>query len=368
MKSLVCLAAFAVVSSMVAAQNSKVIPAANATVAGTGASMHPFSTTAPRAQQVWTGTSVTLGAAFIDGFSYRCNAPRRQALQGRSYPSVTLSFGSTSITPATMTTTFASNITSTMTTVFSGAYNLPPQPATQTSPSAFDINFSWSQPFVFTPAGGNLLADFTVPGTSTQSQYNVDAYVAGGGNGRSVTAFGSSGTFSRPEAARLSGGNSAVTPGGSLDIICQPFTTSYTGNLMFGVSRTTWGSIPLPLDLSLLGATGNNLYVSMDLVLPYNTGRGGRGGTGTSSRFRTTVPAQTPIGLTFYAQAYYLDANANTAGLVTTRGLSIVIASPSGGSSVTNQMASTDSTSATGRFAFGTTLGGPIVQFTGILP
>jgi hypothetical protein len=365
MNFLVCAVALALPSSMVVAQNSKVIPAANATVAGSSASMHPFSTTASRAQQVWTGSSVTSGAAFIDGFSYRCNAPRRQALQGRSYPSVTLSFGSTSITPATMTTTFASNITSAITTVFSGAYNLPPQPATQTSPSAFNINFSWSQPFVFAAASGNLLADFTVPGTSTQSQYNVDAYVAGGGSGRSVTAFGSSGTFSRPETAHLSGGSSTVTPGGSLDIICRPFINSYTGNLMFGLSRATWGAIPLPLDLSLIGATGNNLYVSMDLVLPYNTGGGGRG---ISSRFRTTIPTQTPVGFTFYAQAYYLDANANAAGLVTTRGLSIVIASPSGGSSVTNQMASTDSTAATGRFAFGTTLGGPIVQFTGILP
>ena len=101
MNFLVCAVALALPSAMVAAQNSKVILAANATVAGSSASMHPFSTTAPRVQQAWTGSSVTSGAAFIDGFSYRCNAPRRQALQGRSYPSVTFSFGSTSITAAT---------------------------------------------------------------------------------------------------------------------------------------------------------------------------------------------------------------------------------------------------------------------------
>jgi len=363
--ALACVVSVAFGIADVVAQSTRVVPAANATVEGSGASYHPFGTTAPRVQQVWTGSSITSTAAFIDGFSYRCNAPRRQTIQGRSYPNLTLEFGSTSVTPATMSTTFASNITSTMTTVFSGAYNLPSQPATKTSPSPFDIKFSWTQPFVFAGNSGNLLADFKVPGTGRQAGYSVDAFVAGGGSGQAARPFGTPGKFSSPETARLMASNQAMTPGGTLDVMCRPFSKNYTGNLMFGLSKTTWGAIALPLDLALIGAPANNLYVSMDLVVPFNTAAS-RNGIG--SRFQVPIPVQTPIGLVFYAQAYYVDAAANAAGLVTTRGLGLTILKASGGSSVTNQLASMDSTSATGRFTFGTVMGGPIVQFAGVLP
>jgi len=349
-----------------AGQNTRVIPAANATVEGTGSSMHPFGTLAGRTQQVWTGASVTSAAAFIDGFSYRCNSPIRNAHQGRAYSNLSLEFGATSVTPSTMSTTFATNITSALTTVFSGAYNLPPQARSQTSPAPFSITFSWSQPFVFSPTSGNLLADIKIPGTSGRDSYSVDAYVAGGGSGQSVKPFGAAGKFSSPETARLIASNQAIIPGGSLDIMCRPFTKSYTGNLMFSMSNTTWGSIALPLDLALIGAPGNNLYIGMDLVVPFNASGGG--GRNAGSRFQAAIPAQTPVGLTFYAQAYYVDAAANAAGLVTTRGLGIMIGSGSGGSSVTNQLGSMDSASATGRFPFGVTLGGPVVQFSGVLP
>ena len=329
--------------------------------------MHPFGTLSGRTQQVWTGTSVTSASAFIDGFNYRCNAPIRNALQGHTFSNLTLEFGATSVTPSTMSTTFANNVTSAMTTVFSGSYNLPSQSRSQTSPAPFNITFSWSQPFVFSANSGSLLADIKIPGNPGRGQYPLDAFVAGGGNGQSVRRFGSSGSFSTRESARLLASNQALHPGGSLEVMCRPFSKNYTGNLMFSLSNTTWGAITLPLDLSLIGAPGNNLYIGMDLVVPFNTSGGG--GRNIGSRFQAAIPAQAPVGLTFYTQAYYLDSAANAAGLVTTRGLGLMLGNGTGGGpSETNQLGSNDSTSATGRFPFGTTLGGPVVQFSGVLP
>ena len=153
-----CALAVLVLSSVTLAQQSKVIPAANAGTEGTRLSVYPFGYTTPRVQQVWDGGAITSSIAFIDGINFRGNAPRTAAVPGRSYNNLQMQFGATTVSPVTMTTTFASNITSAMTTVVNAAYNLPPLPALATSPSPFDVRFSWKTPVMFSSTSGPTLA------------------------------------------------------------------------------------------------------------------------------------------------------------------------------------------------------------------
>lgn len=356
----------AIFTPSVSAQASKVIPAANASVEGSRQSVYPFGYTTPRVQQVWAGTAITSSVAFISGFEYRANAPRSatQAMLARSYKRLQLDFGTTTVSPTTLSKTFATNITSTMTTVFNAAYNLPAQPATATSPSPFNIIFSWTTPVMFSSANGNLLADVTIPGPRGKSNYFIDAEVSSGGGGGTISPFGTTGVFSRPESVKLSANPGTLIPGGTLTLTCAPFRNRYVGNLMISLSNRMWGSIPLPLDLAFIGAPRNSLYVGMDIVLPFSTTAIG---TFHSSNLTARIPNQSQYyGLRLYTQAYYLDAKANAAGLVTTHGLGLTVASSSG--PVTNIVGHFDNTSLTGNYAYGTLYGGPVVLFRGVFP
>jgi len=64
--------------------------------------------------------------------------------------------------------TFADNLESDVTTVFSGALHLTTA-ATGTGPQPFDYTVSFSQPFMYDPADGNLLLDVTIPSGATVS-------------------------------------------------------------------------------------------------------------------------------------------------------------------------------------------------------
>jgi hypothetical protein len=279
-----------------------------------------------------------------------------------------MQFGATTVSPVTMTTTFASNITSAMTTVVNGAYNLPPLPALATSPSPFDVRFSWNTPVMFSSTtGDNLLMDVTIPGPRGKSGYFLDAEVSSGSSSGGVTKpFGTTGRFASPEKIQLSADTRTLVPGGTLDIRCGSFAKSYTGNLLVSLSNRAWGAIMLPLDLGIIGASGNNLYVGMDVTLPFNTGPGTT--SGFESRMTSPIPSQPPFhGLTFYTQAYYMDPRANTAGLVSTHGLGLTTGGKMG--PILNQVGHFDNTSATGNFGFGSSLyGGVVSEFTGILP
>jgi hypothetical protein len=86
------------------------------------------------------------------------------------------------------------------------------------------------------------------------------------------------------------------------------------GILLFGFSNSTWGGVPLPLDLNFLGMSGCNLLVSWDLQVGFFPSGG-----------KWDLPLPLPndptlAGLTFYNQAWVLDPQANAFGVGTSNG------------------------------------------------
>ena len=122
------------------------------------------------------------------------------------------------------------------------------------------------------------------------------------------------------------------TIGTTLEVGGSVGTGVQIGPLLFaGFSDKTWGAVPLPFDLKLLGAPGNTLYTGIDfglLLVPNvaplpsvqdNRGRvwgpyprGGKGG-----RISLPLPANTALrGQSVFWQSLVLDPKANAFGIV----------------------------------------------------
>ncbi|MCA8954674.1 MAG: beta-lactamase family protein [Planctomycetes bacterium] len=81
-------------------------------------------------------------------------------------------------------------------------------------------------------------------------------------------------------------------------------TVPTLGITYVGLSSTTWGTVPLPLELSFLGAPGCRLFVSADFALPW---------VGASSvTQRLPVPDTATLSVRrFYLQSAVVDGSAN---------------------------------------------------------
>jgi hypothetical protein len=90
------------------------------------------------------------------------------------------------------------------------------------------------------------------------------------------------------------------------------------GVAMVGASNSTWGSVPLPFDMTAIGAPGCQLVNDPAIMLPGTTLANATGFLGLVVR---TPRDPSWIGLTIYTQFAFVDAGANPLGIFTSRGL-----------------------------------------------
>lgn len=178
-----------------------VVPNANATVDGNIQNILPFScvqqfiSKSARYQQVYNASET--GSGTIREIRFRKEGVA--ASISFTIPSVTIRLSSTSNGPDTLSATFASNLGSDVTTVFSGALTLS-SPTSLDSPQPFGIVIPLTTPFFFSAsAGKNLLLDVTIPecagtipfdaeATTSDSVSRVIAFDAGATTGAADTA------------------------------------------------------------------------------------------------------------------------------------------------------------------------------------
>ncbi len=95
---------------------------------------------------------------------------------------------------------------------------------------------------------------------------------------------------------------------------------------VLGASNTRWGPMPLPLDLGSVGAPGCRLYVSQDIVAVGWTARAPRTPHATVA-FGLALPyVRSLAGSRVFSQWIFFDRKANSAGITTTNGASVLIA------------------------------------------
>ena len=177
---------------------------------------------------------------------------------------------------------------------------------------------SWAVPFPFD-------APFVWPNTNLSWRANIY------GNSQNNAIFtypldafsGSAGVATLGTGCRATNGTANTThstSGGALG-----GTLTFTGSsgiaspdpafLLLGVSSTMWGAIPLPFDLTSLGATGCNLYTDIVTFVSMVTTP-----TGTIS-YPVPVPLNRSLtGQALLSEFLFMNSGANPLGAVTTNG------------------------------------------------
>lgn len=348
-------------STSLAAQGAKVVPPNLTKVEGQDSFFSPFIYDKGRFQQVWEGTAVCASAAVINQISFRRDTNRSTGAYAAIVRSnTTVSLGVTKVSPGQMTTNFNNNLgTGRLTTLVNGVnYTVPAQPAPGNGPAPFNVHYPLTSPFIYTNNAGHLLMQWVVPGNATQK----DAYYLDGERrtapAGSVRSFGKFGSFGSGEQPSFDCDPAGLVPGGTLALSVDGLKSKYPAYAFFGDSENTWTGIPLPLDLSVIGAQGSTLYTGRIIEIPMTVQSSGNG---FQASMKSVLPNnQSFAGEKIYAQCWFADQSANGLGLVTSNALELTA---SNGQPYSRILYSANSSNATGNFE--APIGGPVVRFSG---
>jgi hypothetical protein len=171
------------------------------------------------------------------------------------------------------------------------------------------VNTAYSYIYFFghtgSPAGPNAELEIVLAGTCLGS---AAAYGAGGQDSTAFTTAMQWGGC--PDLGRTFYLGASIGPVSAIKPII----------LAVGASNTTWLTLPLPFHLAPLGASGNYVNASLDVLLGTvpHTGAGGQVGLPIAND-------QALANLKLYFQCLVLDAAANKLGIVTTNGLAVTL-------------------------------------------
>ncbi len=137
-----------------------VVPNANEFLEGNNANAFPFSVGAPmRYQQIYESTQFSECGNIVQvNFRYDDNRTGSSV----TYPDILIQLSTTTVTPATLSATFADNIGPDVTTVYDGELSFS-APDCGIGPCPFDNTITLQTPFNYNPNNGNLLFDVTQP-------------------------------------------------------------------------------------------------------------------------------------------------------------------------------------------------------------
>lgn len=339
------------------AQTKKVIPE-SAEREGSTAQPTLFSQDAGRIQQIIEGGALMNTRALLTAINLRLDGTRMTATGSRLLKGFKLSLGYTSLTPQTMSTTFATNRTGTQTLVYDGALVLPAQNTTA-RPFNIKIQFNKVGNFNFDKAKGNLLVEMELPGTAkTDFGYMIDAHSQSTTRGY-YTDYGTPGQLSGGEYPRiLVQDDFNLRPGRSFTISVSALRAGYPTVAFLGFSGSQIGAIKLPLPLDGLGMTGNVLEISPDFAFPVSLIKSGNTYVGS---LRLAIPANA-LGARIYSQFLFFDPPANRFGAGMSPGLAVWVQAAS---QPVQYVTSADPTAATGRT--GDRGEGLVIEFEGVI-
>ncbi|MCA8969647.1 MAG: hypothetical protein KDC95_07685 [Planctomycetes bacterium] len=296
---------------------SVVVPANARTVMGNSNNYFPIGRADQRYQQVFVASEFS-GPMLISAMSLRADELAGPALS----QILTILLGLTTYDPATLTTTFGTNITGAQTTVLpTKVVNLPATTANN-DPNNFPSKIPFMTPFVYTGAS-NLLLE--IRNTSASTQYHAyDAMSGAGTNTSRMWAFpatATTGTVQRDYGlvVRFEGPSTGAVPLFSATSLPKLGT-----NLTYQISSAKPTALCLvlhaisavDLDLTKAGLPGCSLYVNN--IFHVQGAVANAAGLATFGAW--PIPNNTAMcGAQYYQQGLVIDSGANSAGLVLTR-------------------------------------------------
>jgi hypothetical protein len=312
-----------------------IVPAAQRASMGNSNNYFPFGRMNMLYQQVFLGSELP-----APGIYQSMNLRQTSTTNGGPGGQVTfkLEVGYTTMTPASLSATYATNIDSgPLITMHNGTFNIPALTGTNTDPTKFtDFVIKFSQPWPYIPGPTkNLLFQCTNTstadvlqfmdahsGTTTTRLYATSATATTGTLGVNyglIVAFGKSGGTGTATPVLASNGRPVINK--SFDVTLGQAKASSAALLIFGSSNQTWGAIPLPLSLAFLGAPACNLLVAFDLfAVPTATDTIGTG------KVTLAIPNDVAlVNVTWHNQYLVADSAANSWGYSLTNGSTAIV-------------------------------------------
>jgi len=360
-----CLALACLVAAPLAAQTERIVPANLATKNGNLDSRIPLTLNTFRFQQIYDGSAIAPRNCVISDLSFRRGDSSSAAFNAITLQGTTVLAGATTVSPAAMTTTFASNASSSLTTVFNGTWNLPAQPALTSGTGAFNMTVKFSKPLTYVRNADHLLVEILVAGSNSNA-VNYVADSSSGVPGGYVQAYGAGGTLAGGTYAFGSAATGALVPGGNA-ILELSTPGNYAAVGIFGASFQAWGPVKLPLDLTPFGAPGNSLLASLDLTVPIPLTQGTKTWDGVGVLPIPDVPVA--YGATLYGQGLIIDPKSNKLAMVLTGGVQMTIAATN--TSPYTAVYATAASATTGSFLLSISFSkynGIVTRFGGVFP
>ena len=307
-------------------QAGVIVPAAMRSSFGNTSNTYGVAWHNQRYHQIFTGSEVGRARVFVN------HAWRPENRQDKG-PTRTISIlmNATTVSPGAISNTFASNITGTQTTVFGGRTITYPNMVPSTDPMEFKLVVPWEGHFIWPGISGqHLLYEYRCFDTTSVAYY-PDA-VSGNtsvsrlwGTGPTATTgsrnlnygvvfcFGYQGPI-RNVPVLVNDGVPLINASFDVTLVgAQPFATIAV--LVMGFSKTAWGTISLPWNLTPIGADGCFLNVSFDLLFGVHLDANGR------AKFTYAIPYYPSLyGAVWHNQYFIFDQSANKLGLVFTNG------------------------------------------------
>ncbi len=255
-------------------------------------------------------------ALLVRSLSFRRDGSKRGVFPAHSWKvGVVLSSDGVPLPSGASEIAFLANHGKDVTVVFkSKVFQWPKSAPPSKAPAPFGVQFKLDHPFLLLQ-GRNLCVDLlneTSTGKPLSSYWYVDAYssswVASSG---STKNFGRGCSFGFQLRAKL-------PPLDGESMIHAKAWTRGTGLfsfLMLGESRTSFMGLPLPFDLSPLGAKGCRLSISPRIFL--FGGKSGGDSRGTVNFTLALPKVSSLVGMKLFAQPLVLDPGAGSLGVRT---------------------------------------------------
>ncbi|MBK8976115.1 MAG: hypothetical protein IPM29_09320 [Planctomycetes bacterium] len=317
----------AAIAAPLAAQTTEVaVPRLAASFEGNDIAQYPFGRTGFRTQLLVTSSALAQANVFISAIEFRADTSNSIGSPAVTIPNVSIDMSVTSVTTSTMATDFATNITGPVFPAYQGAVTLPAH--TSAPPQAAPwFRIQLTNPFSFGVSQGDLLIDISAANAgSTSTGYVLDSWLPGG----TVLGYGNAGALSQPDSVRLTiAGNgtqgrfSGIVPTGQISILAQSQFYPWSGLLLLGFQPYAQ-----PIDLGIVGAPGNSLYVDSVAQYPF-TLTPPVIGFGYRYTWTLNIPAVPALsGQSLHMQPAVDDLPANNLGIVTGSAVQLVIGDP----------------------------------------
>lgn len=322
-RAAICIAAL---TTMALAQSTtRVVPTAQTSTEGNLGSTQPFvwSIDGARHQQILSAGALGKALVTISEIRYRRDNGWKFNWLALTTPQMKFKLGTAKTTPDTMDMSFAANRKGALTTLFTGSVSLP---ALNIGNKTFAVRIPLTRPFTHVVSSGDILLESEIAtGNRGPSTYWVVDAHGPAITGSSWLPYGAPGKFKSREASlALHYPFSPLAPGGRLSLYRQELNSDYPTLAAYGFSNKSLGSLQLPFSLAPLGAPGNNIYTSMDIVFPATSRRNA------NSTFIFQADLEIPKiqklrGTKVYGQFLHIDTASNQLGIVASNGVDFTI-------------------------------------------